>query len=65
MYAALSFPSILFIVFLVLKLCDVIAWSWFFITMPLWIIPASVAVVILAVVAFAKVFTCTSGHKKH
>ena len=28
---------ILFITFLVLKLTKVIAWSWWFVTMPLWI----------------------------
>jgi len=27
----------LFIVFLVLKLCDVIDWSWWWVTAPLWI----------------------------
>jgi hypothetical protein len=36
--------SVLFIVFLVLKLCDVITWSWWWVTCPLWapfiIIPA-------------------------
>lgn len=30
-------PMILFIVFLVLKLCKVIAWSWWWVTSPLWI----------------------------
>lgn len=28
--------GILFIVFLVLKLCQVIDWSWWWITAPLW-----------------------------
>lgn len=28
---------ILFIVFLVLRLCKVIAWSWWWVTSPLWI----------------------------
>lgn len=28
---------ILFIVFLILKLCGVIAWSWVWVTAPLWI----------------------------
>ena len=31
-----GFMSILFIVFLVLKLCKVITWSWWWITSPLW-----------------------------
>lgn len=28
--------GLLFIVFLVLKLCGVIAWSWWLVTLPLW-----------------------------
>lgn len=28
---------ILFIVFLILRLCKVIAWSWWWVTSPLWI----------------------------
>lgn len=33
----LGFFGILFVVLLVLKLLGVIAWSWWIITMPLWI----------------------------
>lgn len=32
-----SLPAILFIVFLILKLCNVITWSWWWVTSPLWI----------------------------
>lgn len=28
---------VLFLIFLVLKLCSVIAWSWWWVTSPLWI----------------------------
>lgn len=28
---------VLFVVFLVLKLCGVIAWSWLWVTAPLWV----------------------------
>lgn len=31
---------LLFLVFMVLKLTNVIAWSWWYVTMPLWIFPA-------------------------
>lgn len=31
-----GFLGILFIVFLVLKLCHVIDWSWWWVTAPLW-----------------------------
>ena len=37
----------LFITFLVLKLTDVIAWSWWWVTAPLWILPAVVVAVLL------------------
>jgi hypothetical protein len=32
-----SLPEILFIIFLVLKLTNVIDWSWWWVTSPLWI----------------------------
>ena len=39
---------ILFIVFLVLKLTNVINWSWWWVTAPLWI-PVSIAIVLLLI----------------
>ena len=47
-----SFLNLLFLVFLVLKLTDVITWSWWWVTAPLWIPVA------LVVVIFAVVFVC-------
>jgi len=41
-----GFGSTLFIVFLVLKLTEVIDWSWWWITAPLWI-PISIILMIL------------------
>ena len=35
----ISFTTALFLVFLVLKLTNTITWSWWFVTMPLWIGP--------------------------
>ena len=32
----LGFSIILFLIFLVLKLCNVITWSWWWVTSPLW-----------------------------
>ena len=40
---------ILFIVFLVLKLANVIDWSWWWVTSPLWI-PFVVAAIIIGIV---------------
>lgn len=33
----IGLEAILFVVFLVLKLCNVIDWSWWWVTAPLWI----------------------------
>ncbi len=33
----LTLPMILGIIFIVLKLCNVIHWSWWYVTMPFWI----------------------------
>ena len=50
---ATSVPFILFIVFLVLKLCKVISWSWLWVCSPLWIgaIIGVVAFIILIIIA--------------
>ena len=32
-----SFPTLLTIAFIVLKLCNIIAWSWWWVLAPLWI----------------------------
>jgi hypothetical protein len=47
----LSFPSVLFLVFLVLKLTNVIDWSWWWVTAPLWI-PILVAILIMAPILY-------------
>ncbi len=44
----------LFLVFVTLKLADVIDWSWWYVTMPLWIAPALIVgggAIVLVVVA--------------
>lgn len=44
----ISFCGVLFVVFLVLKLCKVIAWSWWWVCSPLWI-PLALAIVLVIV----------------
>lgn len=44
----IGFCSILFIVFLVLRLCHVIEWSWWWVTAPLWG-PVALAIVIVII----------------
>lgn len=42
----ISFVSLLAIVFIVLKLCNVITWSWWWVSAPIWI-PFGVAMVLI------------------
>lgn len=46
----ISLEDILFVVFLVLKLTNVIAWSWWWVTAPLWI-PLTLSLVIQVIAA--------------
>lgn len=48
----ISFTGMLTIVFIVLKLCKVISWSWWWVLVPLW------APVALFVVGYIFVFVC-------
>ena len=47
--SGLGLGSVLFIVFLILKLTGNINWSWWWVTAPLWI-PLSLSVVIIGIV---------------
>ena len=44
----IGFCGLLTIVFIVLKLCKVITWSWLWVLAPVWI-PAAIAVLILVI----------------
>jgi hypothetical protein len=45
---SINIDIILFVIFLVLKLTNVITWSWWWVTSPLWIPFAIVAVILVA-----------------
>ena len=45
----LGLGTVLFIVFLILKLTDTIDWSWWWVTSPLWI-PLALGVVIMGII---------------
>lgn len=47
-YTGISFPFILGLAFVILKLCHVIDWSWWWVTAPFW--GMSVLVVIISVI---------------
>ena len=51
-YSGISLTTVLFVVFLVLKLTHVIDWSWWWVTAPLWI-PVALVVCIVAVLGIA------------
>ena len=48
-YGDANICTMTFIVFLVLKLCGTITWSWWWITAPLWI-PSGIVLILLAVI---------------
>ena len=49
-----GFSGLLFIAFLILKLCNIITWSWWWVTAPLWMPVAFVIVVsIICVIVLA------------
>ncbi len=48
-YTAIGFPELLTLVFIVLKLCHVITWSWLWVLAPMWIgLGLAAAMVIIA-----------------
>jgi hypothetical protein len=58
--SSISLPTILFIVFLILKLTDNIDWSWVWVTSPLWI-PFLFAVSILVLIFFLVIILLMLG----
>lgn len=50
-----SFPffSIMFLILMTLKLTNVITWSWWLVTAPLWGPLAAILIIVLGVVLFA------------
>jgi len=49
----IGFLSGLFLIFLTLKLCKIITWSWWWVFAPLWLIPA----LFLAIILFGLIVT--------
>jgi hypothetical protein len=58
---AITAGSVLFVVFLILKLTHVIDWSWWWITAPLWIGTAFVLVVLFIVMVVGVIVTVLMG----
>lgn len=49
----IGFFGLLGIVFITLKLCGVINWSWWFVLMPIYVVPACLLFVIVCALCFA------------
>lgn len=47
---SIGLGTILFIIFLILKLCGTINWSWWWVTSPIWI-PVSLKIIIIIITA--------------
>jgi hypothetical protein len=54
--SSISLPTIVFIVFLILKLTDNIDWSWIWVTSPLWIPILLVAFILISTFLLVIVF---------
>ena len=52
---SISLCNMMFIAFLVLKLCHVIEWSWWWVTAPLWM-PVAIAIIVAILVVGSGVF---------
>ncbi len=52
----LGFLSALFLLFLGLKLTDSVSWSWWWVTCPLWLLPAVFLFLILVCLFFSRAF---------
>lgn len=59
-----SFSTVLFIVFLVLKLTSVIDWSWWWVTAPLWAGLALVLAIYFGALAYLAIFGKVKVAKK-
>jgi len=54
--SGISFFTVLFIVFLILKLTHTIDWSWWWVTAPLWGGVAAVILVLVLIVMISVIF---------
>lgn len=62
---SIGFSGILFIVFLILKLTNVIAWSWWWVTAPLWITIALNILIIISITLFQFIIHRKKRNKKY
>ena len=58
-----GFSGLLFIAFLILKLCNVITWSWWWVTAPLWMPVAFVLVVLIIYIIVLAICAAIENHR--
>lgn len=63
--AGIGFASLLTIAFIVLKLCDVIDWSWWWVLSPLWIsFAAVIGIIVIAMIVAGGVYLIQDYRRK-
>lgn len=45
----IGFPALLLLSFIILKLCNVITWSWWWVLSPVWL-PIAISVVVFGII---------------
>lgn len=60
--AGLSMPFIVFLVFLILKLTNLIGWSWWWVTSPLWIVAA--IIILLSIISWTVFYIRYKRYKR-
>ncbi|MCY4303432.1 MAG: hypothetical protein OXC62_01390 [Aestuariivita sp.] len=50
----LTFMTALFLIFLVLKLTEIITWSWWWVTAPIWLPPAIISPIFALIIFVIK-----------
>lgn len=58
---SLGLCDVLFVVFLILKLCGLISWSWWWVFSPIWI-PVAIILIVAFIVWFKNIFDKPSDH---
>jgi hypothetical protein len=59
----LGLGTVLFLIFLVLKLCNVIDWSWWWVTSPLWI--SAILYTLILVGVFIYCYIEDTSHERY
>lgn len=56
--------QVVFVVLLVLKLTGLIDWSWYYVTMPLWLIPSIIIMAMIIIIIIGGVVKMFNHHLK-